>query len=245
MISVCIPTYGRPELLEEAMASFFYQSCTDKELIIINDREDQTLVFDHPLVKVVNLKDRMTTGAKRALAAEMAKGEYLAFWDDDDIHLRGHLSDLEERIKKTDHKDFVRQGYRWFDAGGMLYRFDKVVMLHTAVMRKDKYLSMGGHSPLVQGEDTDFVKRIRAANIHVQPTVEPHRPTFIWRKSTGRCHVSDYPTSLYSDLQIQSILKDEADSANVSGDIKLDPKWNKNYEETANRSWGRVRDSLQ
>ncbi|HEY0602798.1 MAG TPA: hypothetical protein VGD58_07800 [Herpetosiphonaceae bacterium] len=63
---ICL-TYARPELLEEAVYSFLQQEYPGlKELIVLNDYAEQTLMFDHPEVRVINLPWRFrTVGEKR------------------------------------------------------------------------------------------------------------------------------------------------------------------------------------
>ena len=56
-VSCLCPTYGRPQCLEEAIFSFLTQDYQgEKELVILNDLADQTLIFDHPDVKIINVK---------------------------------------------------------------------------------------------------------------------------------------------------------------------------------------------
>ena len=66
----CI-TYGRVETLEESLESFLKQDYpADKcELVIVNDYPLQTLRFDHPQVRIVNVNHTFTTiGAKENFA---------------------------------------------------------------------------------------------------------------------------------------------------------------------------------
>ena len=56
-VSCYCPTYGRTSSLEEAIYRFLNQDYDgEKELIILNDLQDQTLFFDHPEVKIINSK---------------------------------------------------------------------------------------------------------------------------------------------------------------------------------------------
>ena len=57
----CI-TYGRTHFLEESIYSFLIQNYAGpKEMIIINDYPLQTLVFDHPEVKIINVQETFPT----------------------------------------------------------------------------------------------------------------------------------------------------------------------------------------
>ena len=92
----CI-TYGRVATLEESIESFLKQDYpADKcELIIVNDYPLQTLIFDHPQVKVVNLvKTFETIGEKENYATELCQGDIICQWDDDDIALPNHLNNV-------------------------------------------------------------------------------------------------------------------------------------------------------
>lgn len=94
----CI-TYARVNFLEEAIQSFLQQDYpADKcELVIVNDYPLQTLVFDHPQVRIFNLKETFKTiGEKENFAAEQCKGDTIAHWDDDDIALPNHLQNVNK-----------------------------------------------------------------------------------------------------------------------------------------------------
>jgi Glycosyl transferase family 2 len=85
---ICL-TYGRPELLEEAIHSFLLQEYPgDKELIVLSDFDRQQLMFEHPEVHVLNLTRRFrTVGEKANAAVALAAHDLLFVWDDDDVYL--------------------------------------------------------------------------------------------------------------------------------------------------------------
>ena len=93
-VSCICPTYGRPALLEEAIYCFLQQDYPGpKELIVLNDYAGQTLLFDHPEVRMINLPTRFrTVGEKRNAAVALAAHDLLFVWDDDDIYLPHRLS---------------------------------------------------------------------------------------------------------------------------------------------------------
>ena len=91
----CIcPTDGRVELLEEAIHSFLRQDYPgEKELIVLNDTEGQTLVYDHPEVQVVNVPRRFHSAAeKRKAAVGLASHDLIFPWPEDDVCLPHRLS---------------------------------------------------------------------------------------------------------------------------------------------------------
>ncbi len=85
---------GRVELLEEAIHSFLRQDYPGtKELIVLNDTEGQTLVYEHPEVQVVNVPRRFHSAAEKHNAAVGLASHDLIFpWPEDDICLPHRLS---------------------------------------------------------------------------------------------------------------------------------------------------------
>lgn len=89
-VSVVIPTCNRPELLKGAIASVLAQTYQDFEIIVVDDgdkvRAKETLgaFEDSRLRYIVNEQPRQGGGFSRNAGAKVAKGEYLAFLDDDD-----------------------------------------------------------------------------------------------------------------------------------------------------------------
>ena len=66
---ICL-TYGRSELLEEAIYAFLKQDYEGpKELIVLNDHKRQKLQLYHPEVKIFNLSQHFRTDAEKRNAA--------------------------------------------------------------------------------------------------------------------------------------------------------------------------------
>ncbi len=93
-ISCICPTYGRVDLLEEALYSFLGQDYQGmKELVVLNDYGQQTLTFDHPEVRIINFPKRLhTVGEKYKAAVGLCSHDLIFVWHDDDIYLPRHLS---------------------------------------------------------------------------------------------------------------------------------------------------------
>lgn len=105
MISCKMITYGRVEFLEESLQSFLLQEYDgDRELVIVNDYPHQKLIFEHPDVRIINLdKTFDCLGKKENFATEQCRGDIIAQWDDDDMALPNHLSNIEKYfIEGTD-----------------------------------------------------------------------------------------------------------------------------------------------
>ncbi len=88
-ISVVIPAFnGQSRYLTEAIQSILVQTCTDFELIIVDDAStDQTrdIIPRHPQITYVRRDQNGGQATARNDGAKLAKGEFLAFLDQDDL----------------------------------------------------------------------------------------------------------------------------------------------------------------
>lgn len=94
-VTVIIPTYNRAAFLKEAIDSVLDQDFNDFELIVVDDGStDLTahlLLSYRQSIRVVQT-DRMGVSTARNAGISVAKGEYIAFLDSDDLYNRKKLS---------------------------------------------------------------------------------------------------------------------------------------------------------
>ncbi|HTS02946.1 MAG TPA: glycosyltransferase family A protein [Thermoanaerobaculia bacterium] len=98
-VSVILRTKDRPGLLAEALASLRAQTFTDFETILVNDGEalPEGLLSPPPGRGLTIVVPPAPGGRTRALNAGLAaaRGGWVAYLDDDDVYLPGHLAALE------------------------------------------------------------------------------------------------------------------------------------------------------
>ena len=112
MISVVITTYNRPEKLKKAIDSVHAQTFTDWELVVVHDEEGT----DEPVHKFV--KHTGIHAIPKNYGTRLAKGEYIAYLDDDNTWRPDHLQILYNAMKAQPELDLV-YGDRWLhDEGG-------------------------------------------------------------------------------------------------------------------------------
>ena len=103
-VSVIVPTYNRPELLERALQSVVAQTLEDFEIIVVNDcgvaLEETLSKYD----KIVYVEKNMNSGASasRNLALKIARGKYINFLDDDDYFYPNHLQTLVDVLEQNE-----------------------------------------------------------------------------------------------------------------------------------------------
>lgn len=87
MISVLTITYKRHHLLEEAIESFLRQvGDFDTEMVIINDNPHVDYVYNHPNIKIFNVKERFPSiAAKLQWGYKQCQHDYIYRLDDDDL----------------------------------------------------------------------------------------------------------------------------------------------------------------
>lgn len=86
-VSCIMPTYNRRAFVARAIRYFNQQDYSNRELVIVDDGEDQIEDLVPPgdrSIRYLRLDKRTTIGRKRELACEAADGEVLVQWDDDD-----------------------------------------------------------------------------------------------------------------------------------------------------------------
>ncbi len=84
LISCIIPTRNRPAFVIEAARSVLAQSHSNLELIIVNDGSVPVQTFADVRVRIIDSEQRGAVPT-RNLALSLAKGEAIAWLDDDDV----------------------------------------------------------------------------------------------------------------------------------------------------------------
>lgn len=86
VVSCIMPTADRVPLALQAIEYFRRQDQPGAELIIVDDGVPglSDLLPDDPRITYRHLRDRLSIGAKRNLACDLARADLLAQWDDDD-----------------------------------------------------------------------------------------------------------------------------------------------------------------
>ena len=109
--SVIIPTRNRPTIMLDALHSVLNQSHQSYEIIIINDGSEEQYIAEYHKI-ILPYKDKVTLlslekslnghGPSYALnmGVAIAKGEYIAFLDDDDVWTSNtHLTEAQKAIE--------------------------------------------------------------------------------------------------------------------------------------------------
>jgi glycosyltransferase involved in cell wall biosynthesis len=91
-VSVILPVYNRMGLVERAVRSVLNQTYPELELIVIDDastdntKETLKHILDER-IKIIQHKENLGAAAARNTGMKVARGEYIAFQDSDDVWL--------------------------------------------------------------------------------------------------------------------------------------------------------------
>ena len=236
-VSCLCPTYGRPELLEEAVYSFLLQDYPGrKELIVLNDYAEQTLVFDHPEVRVINLPLRFrTVGEKRNAAVALASHNLLFVWDDDDIYLPHRLT---FSIRHFDPKQgFFKPNKAWVWNDGMLSGPTKNRFHAGSCSSRKLFDGVRGYVADGACDDLGFEQRLaQQFPGSTKPyDIKPEEIYYLYRwAGTGSYHFSGFgglkPGENSGDAEVAAYIQQQANRGEIPlGDIPLRPHWKIDY----------------
>jgi hypothetical protein len=94
LVSCIMPTADRRAFVPHAIRYFQRQDYAKRELIILDDGSDPVgdLITDDPRIRYLRMHERRTIGAKHNLGCELARGDIIVHWDDDDWFAEWRLS---------------------------------------------------------------------------------------------------------------------------------------------------------
>ena len=120
MISVITPTYNRAEYLGNSIESVLSQTYSDFELIIVDDNPNESEArkkteevikkYSDPRIRYIRNPMNLGGAAARNRGIDEARGEYIAFLDDDDMYLPDRLDAQYKQMVENDWDVCVMDG---------------------------------------------------------------------------------------------------------------------------------------
>jgi glycosyltransferase involved in cell wall biosynthesis len=120
--SVIIPSYNRSNFIKVVIDHFLGQSYSNFELIIVDDgsTDDTRKIIDAITDERVRYywKENGERGAARRFGAQQARGEYLNYFDSDDIPYTDHLATAVKIIEANNSPKLFHLGFEYRNQNG-------------------------------------------------------------------------------------------------------------------------------
>ena len=122
-VSVVIPTYNRSDYILEAVESILTQTYRDFEIIIVDDgstddtRDVLAGQIEAGTIRYIYQENRSKSAARNH-GIRLAKGEYIAFLDSDDLFTPTKLAKQVAFLDEHPDIGFVHSWYSKFDDAG-------------------------------------------------------------------------------------------------------------------------------
>jgi glycosyltransferase involved in cell wall biosynthesis len=196
-VSVIIPTYNRAGFIGEAIQSVLDQTCTDWELIVVDDGStDETAQVVAQFGERVTYvyQDNAGVSAARNAGLATARGELVSFLDSDDRMLPHNLETLVVLLDAQPKVSVAYGRYYWMNENGQPIGdpdgptlegqilpqlvLEETMFIGTALIRRGCVEAIGGFDETVQfQEHWDFYLRLSKPD-------GAHRPG--WPPALGR-----------------------------------------------------------
>jgi len=180
-ISVVLPTRNRPQFLLEALATVAYQTHLEMELVLVRDGGSpidesartllEKLEFPFTIVERDDPPEGLALARDRGI--ERARGDAIAFLDDDDLWERGHLKQLAAALDRDPEASVVYSDARILDesSGGQrmiaidfnlpLFGRDGFIPPSSFAARREAFEQFGLFDPkMAYSEDWDWLLRV-------------------------------------------------------------------------------------
>jgi glycosyltransferase involved in cell wall biosynthesis len=134
-VSVIIPTYNRANLIAETIESVLRQTLEDREVIVVDDGStDKTAQEVEKFAdRIIHVRQPNSGAAKaRKTGIRMARGEYIAFLDSDDLWLPEKLELQYQAVVQSPLQGLNFTDVMWFtDSEVMIPSLRDKYQLHT------------------------------------------------------------------------------------------------------------------
>lgn len=184
VVSVIIPTYNRIEYVQIAVESVLNQTYDRYELIVVDDgsTDDTIAILKNRFGDAIRCarQENLGESVARNNGIDIARGDYIAFLDSDDLWLPHKLEEIIISLKKDEETAFIFSSVWVIDANGeqignrpmmpdlessevslLRLLMGNFIQISSLVVRKDVLRAVGAFDPIIKyGEDWDLILRL-------------------------------------------------------------------------------------
>jgi glycosyltransferase involved in cell wall biosynthesis len=179
LVSVIIPTYNHAQFLSEAIESVLDQTCSDYEIIVVDDGSmdsPEEVVKRYEGVSFIRQSNRGLAGARNRGLQE-SRGQFIVFLDADDHLLPHHFQKSLDAFHARPEAGLVCGNFRMLgtdptwrhvhrceplpDYFGTLLRINFIGAIHTVMFRREILREVAGFDERLKAcEDHDLFLRL-------------------------------------------------------------------------------------
>src|ERR1019366_10682832 len=115
LITIGIPCFNAQDTIARALDSALAQTWPEKEILVVDDASADSsaaivekIAGSHPAVRIVLHAGNKGPGGARQTIIEQARGDFIAFFDDDDESLPARLQTQYDRLTSYERQTGVR-----------------------------------------------------------------------------------------------------------------------------------------
>jgi predicted O-methyltransferase YrrM len=181
LVTCIMPTADRRALISQAIRYFLRQDYPYRELIILDDGSDSVadLIPEDERIRYLYLPHKLSMGAKHNMACEMAHGEIIVHWDDDDWvsprRVSYQVRELQEQSNKIAMETLCglsrvmfydprqQRAWEYRYPGGKPWVLGSTFCYYKSFWERHRFPHMN------EGADTSFVWNLQNVNIRAHP----------------------------------------------------------------------------
>jgi glycosyltransferase involved in cell wall biosynthesis len=124
VVTVCIPTYNRRELLSASLQSVRQQSFSDIEIIVsdngsTDDTGDYVRSLNDPRIRYDRLEQNIGLFGNLSRCLQLGQGKYRVMLPDDDLMLPGNLESKVQFLEQNPSAGLVHSAFRYLDENAL------------------------------------------------------------------------------------------------------------------------------
>lgn len=238
-VSVLMPAYNAEKYIADAMESILNQTFQDFELIVLNDcsrdgTEGIILSYDDPRIVYVKNPENMGVAGTLNRGLELAKGEYIARMDADDISLPDRLEKQVQYLDEHPKVAVLGTNVELFDENGVIstgwsstdpaqMKVDLLFscgLAHPSVMmRRNVIQELGGYDLAFEGLE-DYQLWCRVAKHYDVTTL----PDLLFRYRVHSAQVTQNPSPEYLN-RLQALRHWQLEQLGICPDEEKHGSW--------------------
>jgi hypothetical protein len=183
-VSCIMPTFNRRRFIAQARRNLLRQDYPQIELVVIDDGTEPLvdLLDGLPNCRYVRIDERVTIGHKRNVACEIARGDIVVQWDDDDWYGPHRVSRQVREIVDgnadatgigvnllLDVRSMRMWSTREREAADPVFASIEAVAGGTLAYTKDLWRQVGGYPDASIGEDVGLMRLMADAGARIAP----------------------------------------------------------------------------